>query len=1099
MHSLAMESDAQTGTQLNGVDHLTGEERNSLSLWNRHIPASVEQCIQVLFEDRARQQPQASAISSWDGELTYDMLDSLASRLAYHLVQHGVGPEVLVLICFEKSKWAIVAILAVLKAGGAFVPMDPNHPPQRQEAIIRQTNPKILLASSSFASHCPHKIENIIAVDETMMQKLAKSAISQPLGQRSQPGNLAYVIFTSGSTGLPKGVMIEHSAICSSSLQHGQVLGFNEGSRVLQFSSFIFDVSVMDILTTLIFGGCICIPSDDDRMNDIAGVMNRLRVTLATLTPSIAHHLQPDGVQHLRTLVLAGEQLTYEIVERWSNRVEVINAYGPTECAVICSAFNHSLVSVTPATIGQAIASTFWIVDPLNSDKLAHVGDVGELLIEGPILARGYLNNASATTACFITEPLWRSSFGTSSKTRRMYKTGDLVQYSKEGDLVYLGRKDFQVKIHGQRVELHEIEHHIQKLLPEQPQVAVDLACTANENRDLLIGFICVGEHWGCAWVGSRIEMTPEASERFRNLVLHLEDGLKQTLPAYMIPSLFIPLPKLPLTASAKIDRGQLRKLISQNSHATLAAIIGNRGTASSQALTRQQATMAALWSSVLPILADQILPDDNFFKLGADSLTAIGLVAAARRQGMRLTVADIFKKPQLHEMALVSEPSQSLSVVAVAPFSIPIDEVAVGSLLDEASTHCSLPPELIEDIYPCTPYQEELWMESMECTGLHCVQRKFALSDELNIDAFRSAWAGVPFSALQNRIFLSSRGLVQVVPKTSTSWTSSKDLHATLEDHKKRIGIPGNPLSLCTIVEDQSSSKKIFVWTAHHALYDRWSVSLFFEQVAKLYQRKLEHAVTANFNSFVQHTMQINRPRAETFWRSHLAGADCKPVVQVPTGTIPTADSVLEYRVLSPKLASDFTTATKLYVTWQVLAGKITQSLDTVSAITLAGRNTPVAEVDRLIGPTIGVVPLRTKLSEHGTVYDLLSTVQNQVLESLPFQHFGYKKICELSDEARLACIGAVPVVIQSSEMTWGPNIGVALEETAQLRHPASALVWNCTITHDGVNIKAEFDPRFVNADTVGKWLRAFEYLYKQVASADAKHTLAHLDLDSL
>lgn len=1098
-----MESDTQTSTQLNGVDHLVYEERENLSLWNRNVPASTEKCIQVLFEDRARQQPQAPSISSWDGELTYEMLDSLASRLAYHLVQLGVGPEVLVLLCFEKSKWAIVAILAVLKAGGAFVPMDPNHPPQRQETIISQISPKILLASSSFASKCTHKIENIIAVDETLMQNLAESVISSPLGQRGQPSNLAYMIFTSGSTGLPKGVMIEHSAFCSSSLDHGQVLGFNEQSRVLQFSSFIFDVSVMDILTTLIFGGCICIPSDDERMNDIAGAMNRMRVTLATLTPSIAHHLQPDGVKNLRTLALAGEKVPNETVARWSNRVELINAYGPTECAVLCAAFKYNLASVAPATIGRAMGSISWIVDPENSDKLAHVGDVGELLIEGPILARGYFNNAKATTASFITEPLWRSSFGTSSKPRRMYKTGDLVRYSKEGDLIYLGRKDFQVKIHGQRVELFEIEHHIQKLLPEQKQVAVDLACTADGSGDLLIAFICVGEDWGCEWVGSRIEMIPEAGKRFRDLVQHLEDELRQTLPAYMIPVLFIPLPRLPLTVSSKIDRSELRKLISQNSHAALAAILGNRGTASSQALTTQEAAMAALWSSVLPILANQILPDDNFLKLGADSLTAIGLVAAARRQGMRLTVADIFKKPQLREMALVPELNQSLSVATVAPFSIPIDGVPAGSLLDEASTYCSLPPELIEDIYPCTPYQEELWMESIQYARRHCVQRKFALSDEVNIDAFRSAWSGVPCSALEHRIFQSSRGLVQVVPKTSASWTYSTDLHATLEDHKKKIGVPGSPLSLCTIVEEQSSSKKTFVWTAHHALYDRWSVSRLFEQVAKLYEQilkqKLEQAVAVNFNTFVQHATQINRPGAEAFWRSHLAGANCKPVIQVPMGTVPMADSVLDYRFPSPKLTSDFTTATKLYVTWQVLAAKITQSPDVVSEITLAGRNSPVAEVDRLLGPAIAVVPLRTKLSEHQTVYDLLSTVQNQMLESVPFQHFGYKNICGLSDEARLACIGAVPVVIQSSDMTWGPYIGVTLEQTVQLRHPASALVWNCTITDNGISIKAEFDRRLVNSDTVGKWLEAFENVYKQVASADATHSLAYLGIDSL
>lgn len=658
-----------------------------------------------------------------------------------------------------------MAMLAVLKAGGAFVPLDPKHPLQRQKAIIDQTNSTVLLTSSKYASCYSDRDRKIITVEGATIDELSATG-DRPLSQESQPANLAYVIFTSGSTGQPKGVMIEHSAFCSSSLQHGRALKFDKRSRVLQFSSFTFDVSVMDILTTLIVGGCLCVPSEEERINDIVGFMNRMHVTLAVLTPFYVRHIQPDDVIHLRTMVLAGEALKPEAVKVWSTRLELINAYGPAECAVICGAFNHSSASAPPATIGKALGANFWIVDPSDHNKLAHIDTVGELVVEGPILARGYLNDPAKTTDAFITVPSWRSIFGTHNDKQRMYKTGVLVQYNPDGTLVYMGRKGSQVKLHGQRMELNEVEHHLRRFLPDQMQVIADLVCPADHGKECLLGaFICVGEEWGCGCTTYHIEMTIVARKRLKALILELEQQLRQVLPIYMVPTLFVPIPRLPLTASAKIDRSHLRTLVSQNSLADLLVASGSRGTGLVEALTERETKLAALWADTMRISTVQFLPDDDFFRLGGDSLAAIRLVATSRRHGLQLTVADIFKFPQLRDMSLSLQVVGQDIATTVAPFSLVNDPVEAGLLLDEASAQCSIPRHLIEDIYPCTSYQEELWKESIDHTGSNCVQRIFTLSDGMNIDAFKSAWSAVQCSVLRHRIITSSRGLFQVVP----------------------------------------------------------------------------------------------------------------------------------------------------------------------------------------------------------------------------------------------------------------------------------------------------------------------------------------------
>ena len=249
---------------------------------------------------------------------------------------------------------------------------------------------------------------------------------------------------------------------------------FDQSSRTLQFAAFTFDISFSDIFATLAGGGCVCIPSDNDRMNDLETAIRSLRVNSACLTTTVARQLRPSRVSGLKFLAVAGEAPTQEILDIWADKVCLMNMYGPAECTIYSAGITEISVRDRPQNIGRGVGARLWIADPHNHNRLAAVGAVGELLIEGPILARSYLKDEAKTRAAFIENPLWLLQ-ERGDQPHRLYKTGDLVHYASDGSIVYLGRKDTQVKVGGQRVELGEIESQLAKLVPPPFTVVVEM------------------------------------------------------------------------------------------------------------------------------------------------------------------------------------------------------------------------------------------------------------------------------------------------------------------------------------------------------------------------------------------------------------------------------------------------------------------------------------------------------------------------------------------------------------------------------------------------------------------------------------------------
>lgn len=381
----------ETQTSITDIDLFSPEDWEEMAEMNAAVPSDVRDVTHQVIHRTALESSNNVAVNAWDIDLAYSELDELSSVLAHHLISIGVGPETIVPLCFEKSGWAVVALLGVVKAGGAFVFADPSYPIARLKEIVGQVDAKVILSSLSTASLWENSGMHVQIVDNVAIESLPSIATMPKIDV--SPNNALYVIFTSGSTGKPKGCVIEHHSFLTCAAAQAARSNISAASRVLQGASYSFDVSVMEMLTALTVGACICIPSEASKSRSVAKVMNDFRITWAFLTPSVAKFIKPSDVPTLKTLVLGGEALTTQSVTTWADGVQLLNGYGPSECTIAASANAQLTTDTDPANIGKALGGTCWIVDPEDHDKLAPLGTIGEVRLLGHLFIIGLRAN----------------------------------------------------------------------------------------------------------------------------------------------------------------------------------------------------------------------------------------------------------------------------------------------------------------------------------------------------------------------------------------------------------------------------------------------------------------------------------------------------------------------------------------------------------------------------------------------------------------------------------------------------------------------------------------------------------------------------------
>ncbi|KAL4819990.1 hypothetical protein BDW67DRAFT_181698 [Aspergillus spinulosporus] len=1090
---------------LREVDFTSAAMRDQLLRWNATPYAPVRTTVHELFQRAALRYPANQAICSTDGSFTYSELNALTTRFAAFLRERGVGPEVLVPVCFNKSCWTIVSMLGILKAGGACVPLDPSHPPARIQEVASRCEARLILAAPHLVERLPDCNATVIAVTGALMQSLPNPPSNFQI-DIVKPENAAFVPFTSGSTGLPKGIILDHMGLCTMFEANASVVGIDQNTRTFQYAAYTFDVSIAETYITLRQGGCVCVPTDAERMNDIAGAITRLQANWTFLTPSVASLLNPVDVPTLKTLTLGGEAISRDLHSTWADKVRLINSYGPAECSIWTS--NQRLFPDSScADIGAGITCHLWITEPDNHDRLVPIGCVGELLVQGPNLARGYLKDEEKTAAAYIDTPAWLRN-DTRPIAKRVYKTGDLVRYCSDGHLEFVGRKDTQIKFHGQRVEIGEVEYQLRARLPKNTQVAVEMIKPLSQDgRQTLAGFIMTeggngDENKGGPSLkgssGDPVSLLRDPDTTFKSIVRNLEHSLAETLPSYMIPSVFISMLNIPRNTSMKIDRKALRTLganLTRDQIATYSFVQGDKRAPR----TAMEKRLQECWSAVLKISPESIGADDSFFRIGGDSIGAMQLVSAARKIGFSITVGDIFQHQKLSQMANVVAKNASAATeeIPIKPFSLLPQQRSDEDLVELAASKVGIDSNLLQDVYPCTPLQEGLMSLTTRDHGLYTLQAVYRLPEMINIREFQLAWLAVveELDILRTRLVdLGHLGSFQVVISPVISqmrWVYGDNLSTYLREDKDIPVGYGKPLARYAIIQEEENGeqKKYFVWTAHHSIYDGWSLGLMMDLVEKKYL-KTSTIPSPPFNRFIHWLTNLDKAATRQYWQSTFEACSAPQFPSVPQHYRTKAKAAMTHSIRLPQVVnSEITVPTILRTAWALNISQYTRSDDVVFGMTQTGRNAPISGVTEIVAPLITTVPVRVVFDRSQTVQNVLQEVQNQMIAMIPHEHAGLQNISKFSAECQAACKFENLLLIQTQQDQMVSPIGLERIPVTDLDIPAFGIVAECEVADGQVLVSVGYDSTVVSEKQMANILHQFDFLVNQIGSGSARN----------
>ncbi|HEX6717998.1 MAG TPA: amino acid adenylation domain-containing protein [Pyrinomonadaceae bacterium] len=605
---------ADPDQHLSELSLLTATERHEvLDHWNDTSEYFDDVSILQALESQAERRPDALAVVFEDQQLTYSELNRRSNQLARHLRALGVRPEILVGLCIERSVEMIIALFGILKAGGAYVPLDPTYPEARLAFMMADAQVSVLVTSSQSATALPKTSVSTVCLDTDWAESIVNESADN-LSSSATADNLAYVIYTSGSTGQPKGTMIKHGGLSNMTAALTSVFDLRPDSNVLQFSSLSFDASVLEIFGTIRAGARLHLLSQDDLLpgSMLTRLLRDQAITCIVIPPSILAQLPAEPLPELETIIVAGEACPVDLVSRWASGRRFFNAYGPTE-GTVCATLTTCSEDTAQISIGRPIANTQIYLLSTDLHPMP-IGVAGEMYIGGIGLARGYLNRPALTAKQFIPDSFSKKPGA------RLYSTGDLARYLPDGNLDYLGRVDHQVKVRGYRIELGEIEAVLSQH-PAVRQSAVLAKTDANGNNRLV------------AYVVSKSAPVPTAD---------LRAFLKEHLPVYMVPAIFVWAEGLPLTPNGKVDHRALPPPDELRSESTEPFVAPR---------TVAEHTIVAIWTDVLAV--NKVGAHDNFFDLGGHSLLLVQLKSKLEEAFHRdVSLVDMTRYPTVSALA---------------------------------------------------------------------------------------------------------------------------------------------------------------------------------------------------------------------------------------------------------------------------------------------------------------------------------------------------------------------------------------------------------------------------------------------------------------
>ncbi len=984
------------------LDALSGigpEERRLLleDFARTAAPLPTARSIHELIEAQAALRPAAPAIGFAGEQLTYGDLDSRANQLAHHLRSLGVGPEVRVGLFLERSFELMIAIVGVLKAGGAYLPIDPATPTERLQMILDDAAAPLVLISESLKGRLPRSSRRSLSLDAEWPEVAARSTSAPTVW--TAPDNAAYLIYTSGSTGRPKGVVVSHRNLLHSTAARALVYP-EPVERFLLTSSVAFDSSVAGIFWTLCYGGELVLPAEGLQLDPdglaalIGGRRPSHHLCLPTLYSSLLESERIAQLVSVGTVIVAGEACPAELVRRHRRlrpEARLYNEYGPTEGTVWSTVSDLVAERIEPMVpIGSAIPNTrAYVLDRELRPVLT--GAPGDLYMAGAGLARGYLGRPELTALRWLPDP-WSRAGG-----ERLYATGDRVRYRPDGSLEFLGRADHQVKIRGFRIELEEVE----AALLEHPAVreAVVAAVAASED-----------EAGGKRLVGYLVLRPGQAPT-----VTQLRTFLEQSLPEYMLPALFVSLDKLPVGATGKVDRGALP-------HPEQGKLLSGRGFIAPR--TPEELTLAAVWGEVLHL--SRVGLEDNFFELGGDSIRSVQVVAKVRARGMEMTVQDLFQYRTIAALGARLTGGTAEPTWESAPFSLVTAE-------DRARL-----PEDAEDAYPLAMLQAGMLfhMELEPESAVYHDTSTYHLRGRLDVLALTAALGQVierhpilrtslhlagwsePLQIVHRQVAVpfTVEDLGHLSPDAAARW-----IDAWLAVEKRRPFEWSRPPLLRVHVHRRPDETFQFTVSHPHAILDGWSAAVFLAELFELYLASLEERApriapppeTTYRDFIVRERAALASRTARTYWTDKLEAGTATRLDRWPRRAAAPGEREgvrffavpipieLSHRLWGLAHAAGVPLKSVLLVAHLKVLSALAGRRDVQTGLVENGRP-ETSDTDQLLGLFLNTLPLRLTLSG-GSWLDLLRQTFDAQREMLPFRWFPMAELQRLTGGRQL------------------------------------------------------------------------------------------------
>jgi amino acid adenylation domain-containing protein/non-ribosomal peptide synthase protein (TIGR01720 family) len=1008
------------------------EHHQLLVAWNETtVDYPADKCLHHLFEEQVERTPDAIAVVFEDRQLSYHELNARANQLAHYLLSLGIGPEMLVGICMQRSVEMIVGILGILKAGGAYVPIDHAYPKERIAFMLEDSDVKVLLTQEKL------KLEpgtwnldqhDIICLDSDW-ELIAQESQANPVSGVS-PENLCYVIYTSGSTGKPKGTMILHQGVVNYLSWCTKAYAVEGGLGAPVNSSIGFDATVTSLFAPLLTGKTIMLLREENEIEDLADlVYSGKNFSLIKITPAhlkmLAQLAHPETFNSTtRALIIGGEALPYETVSFWrkfSPETRLINEYGPTETVVGCCVYEVSDQSVITddVPIGRPIANTqLYILD--KQLQPAPIGVPGELYIGGAGVARGYLNRPELTGERFIPDP------SSAVPGARLYKTGDLARYLPDGTIEFLGRIDYQVKIRGFRVELGEIEAALSAHPDVKDSVVVVRETSPGDKR--LVAYIVQNTEYRIQNTEYRIQNTEYRIQNTEYRIQNTEfrEYLKQRLPEYMVPAIFVFLEALPLTSNGKVDR----KALPEPEHLEIQeGYVGPRHPT--------EEITASIWAEVLH--CQQVGIHDNFFELGGHSLLATQIVSRLRDAfHVALPVRSIFEAPTVAALCKEIESirwtkeSSVISPITSVPrdehlllsfaqqrlwfldqfggsdstYNIPTAVRLTGSLnvtaMEQAFNEILRRHEVLRTIFQAVDGQPVQVIAPAEKFPLPVVDLQHVSDDarDAEIQRLTTEEAIKPFDLEYGPLFRVT--LLKLGDHSGNEGVSSASDTARID------ALPGTP-------------EHILLVTMHHIVSDGWSMGILIREFTALYKAFSEGKPSPLPELSIQYVDFAYWQRSwltgnvlETqlsYWKKQLKGAPM--LLELPTDrsrpAVLTSKGGTQVFTISRELTdklkkfsqhAEVTLFMTLYTAFVTLLSRYSSQDDIVVGTPVANRN--YKEIESLIGFFVNTLALRTDLSGNPDFTEVLDRVKQVTLDAYAYQDIPFEQLVDELHPAR-------------------------------------------------------------------------------------------------